>query len=519
MSVKRDKATRWGWAMITPGRLLRSLPTCAVGALILAGTLAPACGGGGGGGRHALPAAADVIPASVPALISINTNFASGQWKNELALAERFPGAAGLFRRARAKSGLDFRRDVKPALGPEVDVTWLDFAHGGSDVVFLTQPKDPRKLTALIRKGNATGSGKLVTVEISGWTVAAHSRALLARFRRASSSGENLAHDGAFESAMSKLDESKAVRAYVAGRLVQAALDGSFERGGAPPNLTRSVGTIESLSGSLGAEGGGVRLDGGIAINPALKPESFAATLLGDLPAGALLYVSTNSLDDMLRTVLRLVSRSFPRFDAQLSQVEAVLDVNVRTDVLPLLGHETAFAVYPARPLPTFVVVIKLGGDTAKAKRIFDRLSSVIALGGGPQPEKHHVGGVEVTELDFPRALAPPVRTYFAAFDGKFAFTTSAATIRQLIEGPNHTLADDPAFKAARQGAGMPGKTTGLAYANLAQGLPFVFGLARSSGSVIPPAAVANTRPLRTALVYTEVESNSLRINGFATIK
>ena len=487
-------------------------------AVVLAGLALLAGGCGGGGGGNSLPAAADVVPASAAVLISVNTDFSSAQWKRELALMRRFPGAPQLLRRASEQSGnLDFGRDVKPALGPEVDVVWLDFARGGNDVVALTQPKNKKRFAALIRKGNSTGS-PLLTTKVGDWTVAADSRAKLAQFRQASSSGKKLADDQAFKDAMAKLDQSSAVRAYVAGGRVQKALDDAFEGGGAPPHLTTEVGRLESLSASAKAEAKGLHFDGAIAIDPALAPEPFAATLPGELPGGALLYVSANSLDDMTRTVLRLVSRSLPNFDTQLSQVEAVLGFSVQRDVLPLLAHEAAFAVYPARPLPTFVVVIKVG-DTAKAKRIFSRLSGVIALGLNINTKTLPVGGVDVTELDFPHAPAPPVKTFFAAFEGKFAFTTDEATMRQLIEGPHSTLEDDPAFAAAKKDAGMPGKTTGFAYANLHDGLPFAFRLAAAGGSVIPAEARTNTKPLRTALVYTHEDGKLLRVSGFATIK
>ncbi len=479
--------------------------------------LAVGCGGGGGG--NALPAAADVVPASAPALISLNTDFSSEQWRRELALARRFPGAGELLRRASSEVGnVDFKRDVKPALGPEVDVVWLDFANGGNDVVALTQPKDEKRFAALIKKGSSTGDSQLLTEKIGGWSIAADSRAKLDQYRRAASSGKKLADEDAFKDAMGKLDEAAAVRAYVAGGPVQRALDDALESGGAPPNLTPAVGRLESLSASTSAEQEGARFEGGIAIDPALDPKPFAATLPGEFPRGALLCVSANSLDDMTRTVLRLVSKSLPNFETQLSQVEGVLGFQVKMDVLPLLAHEAGFAIYPARPLPTFVLEIKVG-DTAKAKRIFARLSGAIALGLNIKSRTVPVGGVDVTELDFPRGTAPPVKTFFAAFERKFAFTTDVRTMRQLIEGADSPLEDDPAFKAAKADAGMPGETTGFAYANLQKGLPFAFELSEASGNVVPPMARTNTKPLRTALVYTHKDGKLLRLSGFATIK
>src|ERR1051325_3509819 len=154
-------------------------------ASLLAGVafVAVGCGGGGGGGE-ALPAAAKVVPASAPALISIRTDFNSQQFKNALVLLRKFPGAFPALRRASVENGnVDFERDVKPALGPEFDVVWLDFKNGGGNVVGLTQPKDKAKFKALANKG----PDKSATGEVNGWSVVADSQSKIDAFRRASS--------------------------------------------------------------------------------------------------------------------------------------------------------------------------------------------------------------------------------------------------------------------------------------------------------------------------------------------
>src|SRR5919201_2322770 len=142
--------------------------------LALVAVLAAACGGGGGGGGGggALPDGAAVVPASAPVLIAINTDFASDQWSKAKTLASQFPSAPELLAHATrqlAKENIDFNADVKPALGAEVDVVFLDFKNGGNDVVVMTQPRDKAKLDALLAKG----SNPPVKAEIGGWTVLA----------------------------------------------------------------------------------------------------------------------------------------------------------------------------------------------------------------------------------------------------------------------------------------------------------------------------------------------------------
>src|SRR5439155_10584406 len=110
---------------------------------------AAGCSGGGGGGGNAPPAAAKVVPASAPVLISVKTDFSSPQFRNALVLLRRFPGALPALRRLSAENGhIDFARDVKPALGPEFDVVWLDFKNGGNHVIGLTQAQDKAEFLA-----------------------------------------------------------------------------------------------------------------------------------------------------------------------------------------------------------------------------------------------------------------------------------------------------------------------------------------------------------------------------------
>src|SRR5204863_7018242 len=99
---------------------------------------AAGCGGGGGGSSSGggksssggvAAAGAAALPASAPAFVALSTEFDSDQWKQIEALGAKVPGYDSLLKQGReqlAKQGLDFEQDVKPALGPEVDIAWLD---------------------------------------------------------------------------------------------------------------------------------------------------------------------------------------------------------------------------------------------------------------------------------------------------------------------------------------------------------------------------------------------------------
>ena len=51
--------------------------------------------------------------------------------------------------------GFDWEKDVKPALGKELDLVGLDLDNGGKDFVALLQPRDESKFADVIRRGNA----------------------------------------------------------------------------------------------------------------------------------------------------------------------------------------------------------------------------------------------------------------------------------------------------------------------------------------------------------------------------
>jgi len=477
--------------------------------------VAAGCGGGGGGG-NALPAAADIVPASAPVLISFNTNFASPQWKNAFGLLRKFPGAPGLLRRGKRETGIDFERDVKPALGQEVDVVFLDFANDGNDVVGLTQPKNKAKLVAVLKKLDAAddGGSKTFTEDVNGWTVVADARSKIDAFRRAAA-GDKLADDGAFKDAMSRLDDKAGVRAYVAGPPVQRALDRALERAGGAPNLTRDVARMDSISAAGFVERGGVRAEAALTTDPGAEPKTFNPTLAGSLPAGAYFYLSTANLGDPTRTILKLVDRSNPGTKTRVDQLLRVLGLGLESDVYPLVSGEQALAIYPARPIPTIVFAAKVP-NPGRARELVSRIVQLLQLSGQLTLKTFDVGGTTVYDVS-PAGSATHV--FVTVAEDRLVVTSARNTLAALVERKGATLAKDPLYRLALADAKRPSKVAGLLYADLTHGLPFAFDLAEANGRVVPPEARANTQALRHALLLADQDGNRFRLSGFAAIK
>ena len=85
------------------------------------------------------------------------TDPASSQWAKADELLGHFPGRERLLAEARKDlldDGLTWERDVKPALGAELDLALLDFNDADHNYVFFTKPKDQAKFDHLLETGD-----------------------------------------------------------------------------------------------------------------------------------------------------------------------------------------------------------------------------------------------------------------------------------------------------------------------------------------------------------------------------
>jgi uncharacterized protein DUF3352 len=463
------------------------------------------CGGDGGGGTQL--SGAEMVPADVPLFISIDADLESEQWQTAQDLLDRFPGRERFLNELKeelADDEVDFDRDVRPVLGPEIGVAWLDIENNGT-FVGLMRPKDPAKLNALLEKGD----DPLVHTEIDGWTVAANSQAVLERFRR-EQGGEKLSDSDAYREAVETLPEDAIVRLYFGGPQVRKAITEGLAREGVPEGFQQFA-DFRSAAVALTAETDGVRIEADLLGGFETKVEAFAPELPGTLPAGALLYVSYANLDEPARDVLGAIEDSVPNFGEQRRQAEQAFGFSIEDDLLPLLQNEGAFAIYPGRPTPTFVLAI--AGDEDKAVRLMDRLGALLALGGGGAAQEQRVEGIILKELNIE---GTPI--FYAALDGVFvASNTRDAVLQANRDGPK--LAGDDLYQAALDGADAEGDTIGFVYGNLRKGLPYVFDFAEDQGETVPPEARANSEPLESFLFSASQDGDRFELSGFVAIK
>lgn len=485
-------------------------------AVLLAGASAILAAGCGGGGVSATgEGAAGIVPGSAPVYVALNTDFEGEQIGQARDLLDKFPGGDGVLHmlesQLEADGDVDFQNDVKPALGPELDIVLLDLPENGADpdVLALLKPNDGAKLNALVEQ--QPEAGRPVTEEVDGWTVLAETQAVIDRFKQARG-GRSLDETDGFKNAMDGLPEDTLARVYVDGEaLTRAASAGSPLQGRQLEQLV--PGGIPSFGGAATAEEAGLRID--LAATSSQDTETFEPSLPAELPAGALAYVGFGDVAKGIRKSLNAAGEQNPQLDQQLAQLELALGVSLDKDVLPLFQNETAIAVYPAAAgqTPGFLLALKVDDEQGAARtvdRLLERASQFVP--NVPQPRSTQAGGVTAKQVTLPDGT----NVVYAGVDGKLVVTTDPELLGKL--GSGTTLADDEAFKSAQSSAGVPDEVQTLVYLNLDQGAAYALDLAESGGDQVPPQVRENVEPLTSFVLYATKDGDRTKASGFLAI-
>lgn len=469
----------------------------------------------GCGGSSSSEAGAEVAPASAPVFISVNTDFEGDQIATFRTLLDKFPGSDGLLRMALAEleqDDVDFEQDVKPALGPELDIVVLELGQGADapdpEVVALLQPGDPAKLDALLEKD--TGGTPTVKEEVDGWTVLADSQASIDRFKEMRSSGGTLSDSGGFADAMEGLPDDALARAYVNTDAIVDAYRVAEPVGGAQAFDQLFPNGVPSAGATVSAEEGGLRFQ---ATGKTTQPtDTFEASLPDELPAGALAYVGFDNLAKGVRESLNSAGEANQQFDQQLGQIELVLGLSLDRDVLPLFEQEGAIAVYPAASgsdTPSIQLVMRVD-DPEQAVGTIDKLLARAAqfAPGIPTPQSIDIGGVKAKTVEYEGTTI-----IYAGFDGKLVITNAADTI-EAMQGGGEKLSDDETYSSARESTDVPGETSGILYVNLNTALDLAQSLTRQS-----PQVQENVEPLDSFLLYSTADDDRVTVSGFLAIQ
>jgi uncharacterized protein DUF3352 len=462
----------------------------------------------GCGGTTAQPGsgASSIVPASAPAFIAIDSNAASSQWRTIDELASNFPDkqkAVDSIKQDLTKNGVDWAKDVEPALGDELDLVWLDLADHGQNVVGLTRPKSQAKFEALVDKANkaATKPGDKVFYDtFKGWAVIAPAKKTIDRFEQQSTTATStLADEKSFTDSMDRLGTDALVRAYVNGpSLMQLAR----RYGGAKvqPYIDK-VGKLDWIAARLGATSEGIGLDTivhgtpGSLFRGSSKSSAFGAKLLGTIPADALVYLSFHGSKGMFNGLEQnpaLNTPQFRQFAQPLQQLGRILE------------GENAIYARPGANIPEVTLVSTPG---TAGTPIVDRIVKKFAH---TSTQTRTVDGTRVHAL-----ASSGMGLYYADVDGKFVVSDQPQGIRAAT-GSGKSLSDSSEFRQAKDAAGMPDKTWSALYVDIHASVPYVEKLAQQH---IPAEIARNIKPLRSAVEYAASHTHEFQVSFFLRIK
>jgi hypothetical protein len=497
--------------MITQTRRILLLVFLALVAGIVAG-----CGSGGsssGTGGSSIPAGASLVRASVVAFVSIDSDTGSGEWQQLDELAHKFPGrdkAIAQIKDELMKEGVDYESDLKPALGPELD---LAIARAGTEkstwAVELTKPDDPAKFEALVVKLNRSdhGDDNAVYRELEGgWYAISDSQLAITSALEGDQTA--LADDETFKQAMGKLPGDALVKAYLDGQRVnQLVTKAGAKSGSSLGTASLGLDKLKYLSAAVSAEDDGLRVRGASS-GGNLGSSDFTSRLIGGVPenALALLDFSGKGASDLLDQL-----RARPQFGDAAKELEEYLGITP-DELMSVLGGELAFYVRPAGLIPEFTLAFHPQDESA-ALAALDKVAAHAAAMTGGHVASGAQGGHQVKTVD----LGQFAIHYGSAGDGKIVITTGLNGVADY--GSGSSLQDSGDFKEAKDAAGMPDSTGDVVYIDVKNLVPLVEGFASLAGGNLPQDVVENLRPLRAFLAWSEGEGDSRTFDAFLEIK
>jgi len=453
-----------------------------------------------------------MVRAGVLAFVSIDSDLGSSQWQQVDKLSQKFPGRDKALERigqAFAQRGVDYGQDVKPALGPEVDLAIVSAGTSSSTkVVALTKPDDAAKFKALVAKLNAHDSSGSPAVyrEVDGWYALSDSEGALTDVLKGDRTA--LSDDATFKEALGKLPGDALAKAFLDGQGLNALVSQSASQTGTGLGAeSLGLDKLNYIAASASAEDDGVRVRGA-ANGGNLGSGDFASKLIDGVPADAFALLSfrgegsTDQLDKL---------KSNPTFGAALAQLQKSLGVSL-DEILGLLRGEIAFYVRPSAVIPEFTLALE-EQDESGALATLDKIAARLAAASGGRVESGTQGGHPVKTLNLGQFAI-----HYGALDGKVLITSGVNGIADYGGSGDH-IADSADFKEAKSVAGMPDSNAGFAYVDLKDVLPLLEGFASLGGASLPSDVSENLRPLRSFLAWSEGSGDSRTFDAFLEIK
>jgi uncharacterized protein DUF3352 len=376
-------------------------------ALAVTAVLAAGCGNAASSASGQGDAAA-AMPSGTLVYADVNLDQGSDAWKQFAAVGQRFPGwttfSAQLTKSLDSKSSssqLTFSKDVEPWLGNDagIGVTSVDAAKGSAHFLAFIASSDDGKAKAAVSQ-DSTSDGSYhgydlftakdatspaeIAVGDGAVLVADDQQALRDAIDTRDGQGDDLASDGAFSSAMSKLPKDSLVRGYVNTRkvaeLVSVASMGAVAgpNAGQLQNMAKSLNSIDSLSFAAWAGESGYHLSVRTTLEPGADPSLVSSggvtTLTKLVPSDAFAFLGFAGNGDILSNAL---TGGGPAAAQQLQQFTRTTGLSVKRDLVPLLSGEGVF--YAAPGLPVSASLVLKPKDPQAAAAAMHKVTALIA--------------------------------------------------------------------------------------------------------------------------------------------
>ena len=471
--------------------------------LVAAALLAAGCGG-----TTSNPAsAADIVPASAPVFLALDTDPSSPQWQRVNDLAGAFPDkqhAIDSFKRSLSDDGVDWDDDLEPALGPELDLVMLDFDHP-DHTVGLLQPDDEAAFERAVERGNKQAGSEQVFYEtFRGWTVVGNSQVAIDAFKQASEgASETLSHEATFRAAMDKAGDGL-LRAYVNGAKAMAAIRSYL--GVDAERYFKRLGTLDWLTTVVRAKDDGIGWDTIVHGTPGSQLKQLQVTpsngsLERFVPKDALLYLAFHGTKGMFDGIADNPVLQQPGFSGlgkvfeQLSQV--------------LQGENAVYVRGAGGSYPEATLVASPGKEIDGAAAL-DKVLARFSRDVGAKPQRRTIAGVPTRVLG-----AGDVTLLYANVGGKLVVTNGKGALAFAKDG-GATVADSSEYSQASRSSALPRKPQAVLYVDIHSTIP---AFERIANTRIPDGIRRNLAPLRSAVEYAVGRTHELQVSFFLRIQ
>lgn len=462
----------------------RPLAILVVAAVALAMAALAAFGGSASAGAEDRARGAVAVPAQALAYASVDADRDGAAWRSLEDLAARVPGGAQALAELDAKmDGDDDGAALLRALGGDVSIALLGVSllgpDGGpsADAVLVATAADgaalERELAAqgFARAGEIDGlpvweQGAMAAVVDSGTAVAATSRATLrAALDARSGEAPALADDPAFRATLADLPDDPLAVAYlspsrIAPVLAALAAAAPSMGGEDAPDVTAAAGDlarrlegVRGLGLAVSAEAGGIRIVAAGDADPAALEalgisarDASAPALLERVPADAAGFALFADLGPAILAAADRAAAESPQGAQAIEALEAATGLSLRDDIAPALSGPHALIALPGDD-PRGALLLGPADPAAAGVAIARglRVAKAAVPAGAPVELREGIEGIAVT--------AQPGSPIIAVGNAP-----------GLAAAPAASMADDPAFRAVAEAAGLPTAVTGLAY-------------------------------------------------------